>query len=85
MNILLANITTESGKSSKTVLPPRSMKEIPFKGLFHGSAILYTPLSLAKRCVFVVNVPYWDVTCVYLYNGGLETQWIEHEETIAEY
>lgn len=92
MTILVANTPGESGRGVKTILPPRSTKEIPSRlSLDHQTTLsdlhrrLLTPRSLAKRGVFVVNVQYEGPANVILYNGGLETQWIQHGETIAEY
>lgn len=86
MNILRANIVSEQGRNLRTMIPPRSSREILFIPITSLMPLtLFTPKSLAKRCIFVVNVVYYEQNHVMLYNGGLEAQWIEHEETIAEY
>lgn len=79
---LSAHIINEAGRPSKTILPPRSTKEISTVETLPNTVFSF--IDLAKRSVFVVNIIY-SGNRLLLYNGGLETQWIEHGEIIAEY
>ena len=86
MAYLYADILTADGRPSKLVIPPKTTREVLItRGADAGTdpAIVYSCPGWAIKSVFVVNTrPMRDR--VLLYNGGLETQWIEDQDTIAE-
>lgn len=83
---LRAIIKTTEGRPSKTVLPPRTTKEIEIDNNTIPSypLMLFSTRIWAKRSVFAVNVMH-ERGKVLLYNGGMETQWIEDGDIVAEY
>lgn len=92
---LWAYCKTESGRPNKLLIPPRSTRAIP-TGLIilppEGYSIFIASRSgLAKeRNLFVTNAPgiidpdYRGEIMVLLYNGGHETQYIQHEDRVGQ-
>jgi hypothetical protein len=86
MNTLHASIRGENGRPLKAIIPPRTTKEVWVQETQTTPTTLFSPKELAKRSVFVVNRRYeHPVLVVMLYNGGMETQWIEDGDVVAEY
>lgn len=85
---------TESGRPAKYVLPPRFTVSVSTGIALRpppGHCLLCLSRSgLAQRSVFVANAPglidpdYTGEILVLLYNGGVEVQWIEHGQRIAQ-
>lgn len=92
---LYAYCLTESGRPNKLLIPPRTVRAIP-TGLIilppSGYSLFVAPRSgLAKeRTLFVANAPgiidpdYRGETMVLLYNGGHESQYVQHEDRIGQ-
>lgn len=91
---LQAFLLSDTGRPNKFILPPRTTRPVP-TGLVVSPPPDHTLLilsysALARRSVFVANAPGIldpsDVSVieVLLYNGGHETQWINHEDYIAQ-
>lgn len=91
---LHAYLMSESGRPNKAIVPPRSTTNIP-TGLSvecpDGYFIFVCPRSgLAKRSLTITNSPglidpdYRGEIKVLIYNGSHETQWIEHDQRIAQ-
>lgn len=91
---LYAMILGEGGRPNRAILPPRTTRTIQ-TGVHvlppPGHAILVCSRSgLARQSIFVTNAPgmvdpdYRGEILVLLYNGGHETQYIMHEQRIAQ-
>ncbi len=92
---LYAYARTESGRPNKLLIPPRSTRAIP-TGLIivppPGYSIFIASRSgLAKeRNLFVTNAPgiidpdFRGEIMVLLYNGGHESQYIEHDDRVGQ-
>lgn len=97
---LFACLLDERGRPRKQILPPRNTRAIPtglaIEPPAPGRDTCYTALVLSrsgmtlKQSVWVANAPglidpdYRGELMVLLYNGSLETQYIEHEQRIAQ-
>lgn len=79
--IIRAVILDEKGRPSKVVLPPRTTREIEVTN--KTDSILFTTREQALKSILVVNTLSYG-NKILLYNGGLETQWIEHGDIVAE-
>ena len=89
-----AFLLSESGRSNKTLLPPRNTVNVP-TGLQievppnHFVAVC-SRSGLAKDSIFVTNSPgiidpdYRGELRVLLYNGGYESYYVQHEQRIAQ-
>lgn len=90
-----AYLKTESGRTNKMVIPPGSTRMVP-TGIV---ALAQPPFSIlvcsrsglaAQRTLFVTNSPgvvdpdYRGEIKVLLHNGGVQNQWIEHGDRIAQ-
>lgn len=89
-----AFLLSESGRPNKLMLPPRMTRNVPTGLLIEpppGHFIIVCSRSgLAMHSVVVANAPgiidpdYRGELMVLLFNGGIEAQWIEHEQRIAQ-
>lgn len=90
-----AYLKTESGRVNKMVIPPGSTRMVP-TGLV---ALAQPPFSIfvcsrsglaAQRSLFVINAPgvvdpdYRGEIKILLHNAGVQNQWIEHNDRIAQ-
>ncbi len=92
---LFAYCRTETGRPNKLLIPPRTARAIP-TGLTiippSGYSIFIAPRSglALRRTLFVANAPgvidpdYRGETTVILYNGGHESQYVQHEDRIGQ-
>lgn len=92
---LSAFCLTETGRPNKLLIPPRSTRAVP-TGLTiippSGYSIFIASRSgMAKeRSLFVTNAPgiidpdYRGEIMVLLYNGGVESHYISHEERVGQ-
>lgn len=89
-----AFLLTETGRPSKrmlsrmnTTMIPTGLVLRPPKGYFLQ---VCSRSGLATKAIFVANSPgiidpdYTGELMILLFNGGYETQWIEHEHRIAQ-
>ena len=89
-----AFLMTESGRTKSEILPPNTTRNVstglliePPPGYF---VMVCSRSGLAKRSIVVMNAPgiidpdYRGELRVLLYNGGHQTQWIQHQERIAQ-
>jgi dUTP pyrophosphatase len=96
---LHAFLLDESGRGRRLILPPRNTRAIPTGLLIEPpppdsntvwTATVFSRSGLALKNIWVANAPglidpdYRGELKVLLYNGGLETQYIEHEQRIAQ-
>lgn len=91
---LRAHLLTEKGVPSKRMIPRQNTVAIPTGLVVKPPKGFYVQIcsrsGLALRSVFVANAPgiidpdYTGELMVLLYNGGFETQWIEHDNRIAQ-
>ena len=96
---LHAFILDESGRGRRLILPPRNTRAIPTGLLIEPppagtqtawTAMVFSRSGLALKSIWVANAPglidpdYRGELMVLLYNGGLDTQYIEHEQRIAQ-
>lgn len=85
---------SESGRPNKCIIPPGNTVNIstglliePPPGYF---VMVCSRSGLAKRSVFVANAPgiidpdYRGEIKVLLYNGGIQTYYVQHEDRIAQ-
>jgi dUTP pyrophosphatase len=92
---LYAYAISETGRANRIVLPPRAVRhvrcgfamELP-PNLWGG---VHSRSGLAReKAIFVANAPgvidsdYRGEVGVLLYNGGHESQWLEHGDRIAQ-
>lgn len=79
MNIV-AHIRDENKRPSKKLIPPRSTALIPV-GNWVGH--VYSSPTLVRQCLLVVHLPYSYNEPIWLFNGGIENQWVEDGDVIA--
>lgn len=85
---------SETGRPSKVLLPPYNTRNIstglliePPPGYF---VMVCSRSGLAKHSIFVANAPgiidpdYRGEVRVLLYNGGLQSHYVQHEDRIAQ-
>jgi dUTP pyrophosphatase len=90
-----AYLKTESGRANKLVIPPNTTRVVP-TGLV---VLAQPPFSIlvcsrsglaAERTLFVTNAPgvidpdYRGEVKILLHNAGVQNQWIEHNDRIAQ-
>lgn len=86
---LHAHLLTERDVPSKSMIPPRTIKNIPTGWMYMGKSYIQiiTPGWLTvSRALFVIDTDATDVMnelVVPLYNGGHEAQWIHHGESVG--
>lgn len=91
---LHAHILSETGRQNKVLIPPRNTRNIstgiaiePPRGFF---TMVCSRSGLAKYSIFVANAPgiidpdFRGEVNVLLYNGSLESYYVQHEERIAQ-
>lgn len=93
---IYADITTEAGMPSSSILPPRSSKRIRsgfaiiVPAGFFATVCSRSGLSLRVDPIFVANAPgivdpdYTGDVSIILYNGGHSTQYIRHHEAVGQ-
>lgn len=96
---LSAFLISEEGRLQKLMLPPRTVRPCRTGLSFEIKSELppscYAQVvsrsgMVAKQCISVANAPgiidldYRGEIMVLLYNGGLEVQWIQHGDRIAQ-
>jgi len=81
MRNILAHILDENGRPSKKLIPPRSVGMIMVEA-WTGVDVC-SSYDLVKRCLFVVNLPYHHNQPIWLFNGGLENQWVQHGDVVG--
>jgi dUTP pyrophosphatase len=93
---LFANIVTEQGNPTSSILPPRSSKKIGtgFIALappgYFITVCSRSGLALHSDPIFVANAPgivdpdYTGELCIIVFNGGHTTYYVRHQESIAQ-
>ena len=82
MRDIKARLLTESGRESKQMIPPRTTAIVPIQETV--GVDVYSHPDLIRKCIFAINYAYGNTTQLVLYNGGLEPQWIQHGDNIAQ-
>lgn len=92
---LYAFAFSESGKPNTCIVPPKSIRaievglDIELPSTHYGMVCSRSGLAM-ERTLFVANAPgiidpdYRGPIKILLYNGGYETQYIKHEDRIAQ-
>lgn len=89
-----AFLLTETGRTKSEILPPNTTRNIA-TGLFiepppDHFVMVCSRSGLAKKSIIVMNAPgiidpdYRGELRVLLYNGSHQTQWVQHQERIAQ-
>lgn len=96
---LHALLIGENQRHQKLMLPPRTVRPCPTGLAFeiecidnplHYAQIVSRSGMTARYCLTVANAPgiidldYRGEIIVLLYNGGIETQWVQHGDRIAQ-
>jgi hypothetical protein len=92
MRVVTAKLLTETGRPNKLLIPPSTTKMCPVGLTAHPVYIqemrfeLYIAPELAIRSLFLIQTcPLEDIIDFkpLIYNGGWESQWIEHGQEIV--
>ena len=89
-----AFLLTDDGRPNNLVLPPRTTRNVP-TGLkieppYNHFLLVCSRSGLASKSIVVMNAPgiidpdYRGELRVLMYNGGFESQYIKHEDRIAQ-
>lgn len=92
---LYAYSLTDSERPNKIMIPQRNTRPIPTGISIEPPPGYYIMICSsggpARDSLFVTNAPgvikpdYRGEINVLLYNGGIETQWVQHEDCVAQF